>query len=52
MNLIILGVNHKTAPVEIREKLAFSEKHFEETFNALHDYPELKKRLYSPPATG
>src|SRR3989338_1306537 len=45
MNLIILGVNHKTAPVEIREKLAFSEKHFEETFNALHDYPELKEKV-------
>lgn len=23
MNLIVLGLNHKTAPVEIREKLAF-----------------------------
>ncbi|MBI5749571.1 MAG: glutamyl-tRNA reductase, partial [Nitrospinae bacterium] len=45
MNLIILGVNHKTAPVEIREKLAFSEKHLEETFNVLHNYPELKEKV-------
>ena len=27
MNIIIVGLNHKTAPVEIREKLAFSEEH-------------------------
>ena len=45
MNLIVLGVNHKTAPVEIREKLAFSEKHLEETFSALHNYPELKEKV-------
>ena len=24
-NLILVGVNHKTTPVEIREKLAFSQ---------------------------
>ena len=26
MSIFCLGVNHKTAPVEIRERLAFSEK--------------------------
>jgi glutamyl-tRNA reductase len=26
MNIIIVGLNHKTAPVEVREKLAFSEE--------------------------
>lgn len=25
MHIIVVGVNYKTAPVEIREKLAFSE---------------------------
>lgn len=26
MSLIVVGVNHKTAPVEIREKIAFNSK--------------------------
>lgn len=45
MNLIVLGVNHKSAPVEIREKLAFSEKHIEESFDVLRNYPELKEKV-------
>ncbi len=32
MDIIILGINHKTAPVEIREKLAFTAKQLEEAF--------------------
>ncbi len=30
MALVILGLNHNTAPVEVREKLAFNQKHLEE----------------------
>ena len=39
MKIVILGLNHKTAPVEIREKLAFDTA---ETSRALY---ELKKRF-------
>lgn len=39
MKIVVLGLNHKTAPVEIREKLAFNTT---ETSNALC---ELKKRF-------
>lgn len=35
MNLIVVGLNHKTAPVEVREKLAFSGSHLEESLNRL-----------------
>ncbi len=33
-HIILIGVNHKTAPVELREKLSFSR---EETLAALKD---------------
>ncbi len=39
MKIVVLGLNHKTAPVEIREKLAFNTA---ETSKALC---ELKKRF-------
>ena len=39
MKIVVLGLNHKTAPVEIREKLAFDTA---ETSRALC---ELKKRF-------
>ncbi|MBI3600319.1 MAG: glutamyl-tRNA reductase [Nitrospinae bacterium] len=45
MNIIVLGVNHKTAPVEIREKLAFGEKHVEESLNVLQRFPEIKEKV-------
>ncbi len=44
-NIILIGANHKTAAVEIREKLAFSA---EETLSALEylkDDPEIKEGL-------
>ncbi|MEK6589993.1 MAG: glutamyl-tRNA reductase [Nitrospinota bacterium] len=44
MNIIILGINHKITPVEVREKLAFQEKHIEESLHALN-FPEIRERL-------
>ncbi|VAX22020.1 Glutamyl-tRNA reductase [hydrothermal vent metagenome] len=35
MNLIALGVNHKTAPVEVREKLAFTSSDIGETIELM-----------------
>ncbi|MDH4184579.1 MAG: glutamyl-tRNA reductase [Nitrospinota bacterium] len=37
MNLIVLGVNHKTAPVEVREKLAIAEKSLGESLRLLDE---------------
>ena len=35
MNLIVLGLNHRSAPVEVRERLAFAEGHLGEATRAL-----------------
>lgn len=37
LDIVLLGLNHKTAPVELRECLAFSK---EETFVALKSFQE------------
>ncbi|WP_416305006.1 glutamyl-tRNA reductase [Neptunicella sp. SCSIO 80796] len=36
MSLIVLGINHKTAPVEIREKVSFSTEQLIEAYRSLH----------------
>jgi len=36
MDIIVVGLNHKTAPVHIRERVAFSEKTIHEPLRALH----------------
>ncbi len=36
MNLLCLGVNHESAPVEIRERLAFAQKHLAESLHEIH----------------
>lgn len=45
MNLIVVGVNHKTAPVEIREKLAFTGKHIEDSLRKLVEYTHLSESV-------
>ena len=40
-NLILVGVNHKTTPVEIREKLAFTKGKIEESVDRLLNIPEI-----------
>lgn len=35
MYILTVGVNHKTAPVEVREKLAFPQEHLDEAFSRL-----------------
>ncbi|MEE8397890.1 MAG: glutamyl-tRNA reductase [Desulfobacterales bacterium] len=42
-NIIILGLNHKTAPIELRENLAFSEEEAERALVALQELPSLKE---------
>jgi len=41
VNLILVGVNHKSTPVEIREKLAFTKGKIEDSANRLINYPEI-----------
>ncbi|MCH8156133.1 MAG: glutamyl-tRNA reductase, partial [Nitrospinae bacterium] len=40
-NLILVGVNHKTTPVEIRERLAFTKGKIEDSIERLVSFPEI-----------
>lgn len=42
MLIIVVGVNHRTAPVEIREKLSFSEHALEDSLKRLQGYPAIE----------
>ncbi|MGV3487949.1 MAG: glutamyl-tRNA reductase [Tuberibacillus sp.] len=37
MNILVVGMNHKTAPVEIREQMAFAESELDEALQALRN---------------
>jgi glutamyl-tRNA reductase len=39
MTLVLIGVNHKTAPIELRERIAISREDLPETTRALADLP-------------
>ncbi|MCB1234879.1 MAG: glutamyl-tRNA reductase [Verrucomicrobiae bacterium] len=39
MSILCLGVNHKTAPVEIRERLAFPESEIDDRLREIRDLP-------------
>ncbi|GAV22472.1 glutamyl-tRNA reductase [Carboxydothermus pertinax] len=41
MYLVVVGVNHRTAPVDVREKLSFSEHRLGEAFAKLKSYPTI-----------
>jgi glutamyl-tRNA reductase len=41
MNIIVVGMSHKTAPVEIREKYAYKEEDLPEALRALKDIDEV-----------
>lgn len=45
MHLIVVGLSHKTAPVEIREKLAVPESRLGEALTRLCSYPGVKEGL-------
>ncbi|MEH0019832.1 MAG: glutamyl-tRNA reductase [Desulfobacter sp.] len=44
-NIILIGANHKTAPVEIREKLSFSEDETLAALAYLKEAPQIKEGL-------
>ncbi len=41
MSLIALGINHRTAPVEVREQLAFPPDRLPDALHSLHAVPEV-----------
>jgi glutamyl-tRNA reductase len=45
MNVVVVGLNHKTAPVEIREKLCFAEAQVEEALHRLQNQFALSEAL-------
>jgi len=45
MNIIVVGLNHKTTPVEIREKLAFLDKDLEKPLLQLHQMEGILENL-------
>jgi glutamyl-tRNA reductase len=45
MDIIVVGLNHKTAPVHIRERVAFPEKSIHEPLRALHAAPGVRETM-------
>ncbi|MGF1479018.1 MAG: glutamyl-tRNA reductase [Cyanophyceae cyanobacterium] len=43
MNIAVVGLSYKTAPVEIREKLSIQEAKIEEAINHLRSYPHVEE---------
>jgi glutamyl-tRNA reductase len=46
MNLVLVGVNHQTAPVEVREKLVGLFAEPAEAYRRLLDFPEIQEILF------
>jgi glutamyl-tRNA reductase len=45
MNLILVGVSHKTSPLDVRERFAISEKNLAEALRNLQSQPEIEEAL-------
>jgi glutamyl-tRNA reductase len=45
MELLVVGLNHKTAPIEIRECLAFPKDKMEEALSKIQSLPSLKENI-------
>src|ERR1700761_9065708 len=45
MNFVLIGVNHQTAPVEVREQFAISEARLPEAVKALATYPGVEEGM-------
>ncbi|MEM7771345.1 MAG: glutamyl-tRNA reductase [Cyanobacteria bacterium P01_E01_bin.6] len=43
MNIVVVGLSHKTAPVEIREKLSIPDTQLEEAIAKLTSYPHIEE---------
>ena len=45
MNLIVIGVNHQTAPVEVREQFAIPEARLPEAVKCLASHPGIEEAM-------
>jgi len=45
MNLVVIGVNHRTAPVEVREQFAIAEGRLPEAMKTLVTYPGVEEAM-------
>jgi len=45
MNILVIGLNHKTAPIEVREKVAFAGPKLEEAIHILKDARIVKESI-------
>ena len=45
MNIVLVGLSHKTAPIEVRERLAFNETLISEALSTLVDHSEVDEGL-------
>jgi glutamyl-tRNA reductase len=45
MNLQLIGINHKTAPIEVRERLAIPEPHLADALRRLAEHPGVDEGL-------
>ena len=45
LDIVLIGLNHKTAPIELRELLAFSKDETAATLEALKKYPSISEVL-------
>jgi glutamyl-tRNA reductase len=45
MNFVVIGVNHQTAPVEVREQFAISEVRLSEAVKSLATYPGIEEGM-------
>ena len=43
MNIVVVGLSHKTASVEVREKLSIPEPQIEEAIAKLRSYPHIEE---------
>ena len=45
MNFVLIGVNHQTAPVDVREQFAISEARLPEATKRLAQYPGVEEAM-------
>ncbi|HKY09234.1 MAG TPA: glutamyl-tRNA reductase, partial [Candidatus Binatia bacterium] len=42
-DIVIVGLNHRSAPIEVRESVAFEESYIRSALAVLHDYPSIEE---------
>ncbi len=41
--IVIVGLNHRSAPIEVRESVAFASEYLHEALTRLHNYPSIEE---------